>query len=371
MPYIENYMKVCEIMMEILCALPAGLLFLTAFLLIRSPGKTHPFLDANKKEIAGSISEKTFVEINGIRQGMFIRGKNTNNPMVLFVHGGPGMPEYFLAEKYMMIFEERFTVCYWDQRGSGISYRSNSACKSITTEQLIADAIAVTNYLRKRFGQEKIYLMAHSWGTFLGIQAAAHAPELYHAYIGIAQVSQQQESEKMAYQYMLSQYKASGNQAKLKKLKDYSDYLANPSLRDEAMHELGIGTMHNMRSVFTGIFLPVMQCRAYTLTEKINIWRGKAALNNVTDLRRQMSEADMIRKVSKLKIPAYFFSGVYDYTVSYILAESYFKQLQVHVKGFYLFRQSAHSPVFEEPEKAVCIMLEDVLAGKNSLSDIK
>jgi pimeloyl-ACP methyl ester carboxylesterase len=206
--------------------------------------------------------------------------------------------------------------------------------------------------------------MAHSWGTFLGIQAAAQAPELYHVYIGVAQVSHQQESEKMAYQYMLSQYKANGNQAKLRKMKDYSAYLMNLPLRDETMHDLGIGTMHNMRSVFTGIFLPVMQCRAYTLAEKINIWRGKAALNNITDLRRQMNETDMIRKVPKLKIPVYFFSGVYDYTVSYILAESYFKQLQAPVKGFYLFRESAHSPIFEEPEKAIRIMLEDVLAEK-------
>jgi len=358
-------------MTGIFYVIPAGLLILTLILLSMSPEKPQPFLDANKKGIAGSISEKTFVEINGVRQGMFIRGKSTNNPVVLFVHGGPGMPEYFLAEKYMAKFEEEFTVCYWEQRGSGLSYLSGNACESVTTEQLIADVITVTNHLRERFGQEKIYLMAHSWGTFLGIQAAERAPELYHAYIGVAQVSQQQESEKMAYQYMLSQYKANGNHAKLRKMKDYSEYLENLPLRDEVMHDLGIGTMHDMRSVFTGIFLPVMQCRAYTLAEKINIWRGKAALNSMTDLRRQMNETDMICVVPKLETPVYFFSGAYDYTVSYILAESYFKQLQAPVKGFYLFRESAHSPIFEEPEKAVRIMLEDVLIGKSSLGDIK
>ncbi|HWQ75611.1 MAG TPA: alpha/beta hydrolase [Syntrophomonas sp.] len=371
-PYISKIIRrIAIIMVRILCALPACLLLLTGILLILSPGKPQPFLDVNKEEIAGSISERTFVEINDVRQGIFIRGKSINNPVVLFVHGGPGMPEYFWAEKYMAKFEEEFTVCYWEQRGSGLSYLSESACRSVTAEQLTADVITVTDYLRERFGQEKIYLMAHSWGTFLGIQAAARAPELYHAYIGVAQVSQQQESEKMAYQYMLSQYKANGNQAKLRKMKDYSEYLANLPLRDETMHDLGIGTMHNMRSVFTGIFLPVMQCRAYTLAEKINIWRGKAALNRTTDLRRQLNETDMVCMVPELKIPAYFFSGIYDYTVSYILAESYFKQLQAPVKGFYLFRESAHSPIFEEPEKAVRIMLEDVLAGKNCLGDVK
>ena len=363
--------KIAIKMIGIFCVIPASLLILTLVLLSMSPGNPRPFLDADKKEIAGSISEKTFPEINGVRQGMFIRGKSINNPVVLFVHGGPGMPEYFLAEKYMAKLEDEFTVCYWEQRGSGLSYLSDNACGSVTTEQLIADVITVTNHLRERFGQKKIYLMAHSWGTFPGIQAAARAPELYHAYIGIAQVSQQQESEKMAYQYMLSQYKANGNHAKLRKMSDYSEYLMNLPLRDETMHDLGIGTMHNMRSVFTGIFLPVMQCRAYTLAEKINIWRGKAALNRVTDLRRQMNGTDMICIVPKLEIPAYFFSGIYDYTVSYTLAESYFKQLQAPVKGFYLFRESAHSPIFEETEKVVRIMLEDVLAVKNNLSDIK
>jgi pimeloyl-ACP methyl ester carboxylesterase len=294
---------------KILYALPAGLLILTAFLLIMSPGKPRPFLEeqreASLRKLCGNKRRQA---------GNFYQRKKSKQPGGMFVHGGPGMPEYFLAEKYMAQFEEEFTVCYWEQRGSGLSYLSDSDCSSVTTKQLIDDVIAVTDYLRERFGQEKIYLMAHSWGTFLGIQAAARVPESYHAYIGVAQVSQQQESEKMAYQYMLSQYEAAGNQAKLRKMKDYSAYLANLPLRDETMHDLGIGTMHNMRSVFTGIFLPVMAVPGIYIGGKINIWRGKAALNSKTDLRSPMNETDMICIVPKLKIPVYFFSGVYDYT---------------------------------------------------------
>ena len=81
-------------------------------------------------------------------------------------------------------------------------------------EQIISDAIEVTNYLRKRFDQEKIYLIGHSWGSFPGMQAAAKAPELYHAYIGISQITNQRESEKMAYTWMMKQYTASGNKQK-------------------------------------------------------------------------------------------------------------------------------------------------------------
>ena len=350
----------------------ATLLLAPIVLLLRfSPGKTRPFLDVKGKVIPGSISEKIYLKINGVRQGMFIRGVSNTNPVMLFVHGGPGMPEFFLAEKYMACLEEQFTICYWEQRGSGLSRLPAKDYKDLTVEQLIADVITVTNYLRLRFRREKIYLMAHSWGTFLGIQAAARAPELFCAYIGMAQVSRQEESERMAYQYMVSQYEARRDRAKLRKLKDYPAYRANPLLRDQVMHDLGVGTMRKMKSVFTGIFLPVMFSRSYRLPEKINIWRGKAALGGKTDLRRRMNEADMAKIVPKLNIPAYFFSGAFDYTVSRVLAESYYRRLLAPVKGFYIFRQSAHSPVFEEPEKALYILMEDVLTGKNDLSDMK
>jgi len=362
-----------------LASLLICLIVLVCALLACSPGKPKPFLDQDGKELAGSISEKVYVNINGVKQGMFIKSKNKNNPVLLFLHGGPGMPEYFLAEKYLSSIEDNFTVCYWEQRGSGLSYDSTISAKTVTTDQLIADTVEVSNYLRKRFGQDKIYLMGHSWGSFIGIQAAMRAPELYCAYIGMGQISQQLESEKLAYKYMLAQYKAAGNKKMVQKLEAYpltesntalNSYLSS-SLRDEAMHDLGIGTMHNMKSVITGIFLPVMQCRAYTFGEKINIWRGKAISRNSTNLCNQMYSTDLTVEVPKLDIPVYFFSGKYDYTVLYTLAKAYFDKLQAPVKGFYTFEQSAHSPLFEEPEKSLRILQEDVLAGKVALSDTK
>jgi pimeloyl-ACP methyl ester carboxylesterase len=167
-----------RITLILLCILIAGTLILFGVLFVMSPGKPKPFLDKSGKVIANSISEKIYVNINGVKQGMFIEGKNKNNPVILFLHGGPGMPEYFLAEKYRTGLEDNFTVCYWEQRGSGLSYSKNMFSNSETTEQLIADTLTVTNYLRNRFGQQKIYLMGHSWGTYLGIQVAARAPQL-------------------------------------------------------------------------------------------------------------------------------------------------------------------------------------------------
>lgn len=345
---------------------------LVGVLLLLSRGKPKPFVDENGHPLAGSISEKVFVTINGEKQGMFIKSKDYKNPVLLYLHGG--MPDYFLTQKYPTGLEDSFTVAWWEQRGSGLSYRAAIPPESMTVEQFIADTLEVTNYLRHRFGQEKIYLMGHSGGTFIGIQAAAQAPELYHAYIGVAQISHQLTSERLAYDYTLKQFKEHGNREMVRKLEAApvtmtggtpQAYLA---VRDKAMHCLGIGTTHDMKSVVTGIFLPSLTSREYSLPEKVNLWRGKFR-SGVGYLWDTMLATDLTRQVPELDLPVYFFHGIYDHTCSYTEAKSYYEKLKAPLKGFYTFEQSAHSPMFEEPEKTLNILQEDVLVGANSLAD--
>jgi pimeloyl-ACP methyl ester carboxylesterase len=331
-------------------------------------------LDENGSPLAGSISEKVFVNINGVEQGMFIISKDATHPVLLYLHGG--MPDYFLTQKYPTGLEDYFTVVWWEQRGSGLSYSTDIPPETMTVEQLISDTLAVTNYLRHRFGQEKIYLMGHSGGTFIGIQAAARAPELYYAYIGVAQMSYQLKSETLAYEYMLQKFQESGDLEMVRKLEAApvtmtegtpDAYLA---LRDQGMHSLGIGTTHDMHSVITGIFFPSLTYRGYTLSEKVNMWRGKS-ISGVSPFWDEIIATDLTIKVPELEIPVYFFGGIYDYTCSYTLAKDYLEKLQAPMKGYYTFEQSAHSPLFEEPEKMLRILLEDVLAGTNNLADAK
>ena len=97
-------------------------LLIFIILLYNSPGKPEPFTDNNGKPLIGNLSEKTFVTIGGIRQGMIIRSKNIQSPVLLYLHGGPAFPTYFLIEKYKPGLEDLFTVCYWEQRGGGLSY---------------------------------------------------------------------------------------------------------------------------------------------------------------------------------------------------------------------------------------------------------
>lgn len=366
-----------QMLVLLLSTLAALLLALLGVLLVYSPGKPALFLDAEGKQLPGSISEKVFVPIGGVRQGMFIRSKNVDNPVLLYVHGGPAFPNYFLVDKYDPGLEDFFTVCYWEQRGGGLSYSPEVTPQSMNLDQLASDAIEVTNYLRKRFGKEKIFMIAHSGGTSLALLAASRNPELFEAYIAMAQITNQKESEKIAYRYMLDQYARLGNKKRIKELEAYrileSDANIAPffksKVRDQSMHELGIGTMHEMKSIFWDVFVPVWTCTAYTLPEKVNIWRSKFSFLPKTQLINELLETDFAAKAPELAIPVYFFSGQYDLTVNRELSKAYLTALQAPLKGFYTFEHSAHSPLFEETLRARQIIEKDILAGKAELVD--
>jgi pimeloyl-ACP methyl ester carboxylesterase len=171
----------------------------------------------------------------------------------------------------------------------------------------------------------------------------------------------------------VERYRAAGNERLAKQLEAAPPTMAVPlpasymRLRDRAMHGLGVGTTHDMKSEMTGVFLASWMCRDYTLSEKLNIWRGKFSSDK--RLWDQIISTDWTKVVTKLDIPAYFFHGRHDYTVSYAEAKAYFNALAAPVKGFYTFESSAHSPMFEEPGRMRQIIEHDVLTGSNGLAD--
>ncbi len=323
--------------------------------------------------------EKTWVTVNGTRQGMFVSGgggrarEGVRKPVLLFLHGGPGMPEYFMERTHPTGLHEDFVVCWWEQRGAGLSYAAGRDPASMTVAQSVDDTIAVTEHLRDRFSTERVLLLAHSWGSFIGIQAAARAPKLYHAYVGMGQVAYQLRSECLAYESMLVEFRRRGDRRMVRRLVAApvtmagglpSRYLA---LRDEAMHKLGAGTTREMRSVVTGIFLPVWGTRDYTVRERADIWRGKARSRRL--LWDGFLRTDLTAAVTALDLPVYICQGRYDLTASYSEAKSFCRKIAAPVKGFYTFEESAHSPLFEEPRRMRRILAQDVMAGTVTLAD--
>lgn len=366
-----------KIMAFILLSFFGIMSLLLAYLAAISPGRPAEFCDRNGEILKGSISQKVSVRIGGVRQGMFIRSKNPDNPVLLYIHGGPGFPNYFLFEKFNPGLEDYFTVCYWEQRGGGLSYTPEVTIESMILDQLVSDAIEVTQYLRRRFGKEKIFIMAWSGGTTIALPAVAKTPELYHAYIAMGQITNQRESERIAFDFMLKKFTGQNNQKALKELSQYNHLKTEQDLvsfynsvtRDKLMHGLGIGTMRNMTSVFRDIFIPVWTCRAYTLWEKYLIWKSKMTFLPKTNLKNETLTTDFFEAFPEIGVPIYFFSGKYDLTVNIDLSKAYFNSLNAPLKRFYTFENSAHGPLFEEPDRFREILVTDILPAGNSLEE--
>lgn len=353
----------------------AMLLVSLGILLALSPGRLAPLRDAADNVIPGSISERVTVEIGGIPQGMFIQSADPANPVLLFLHGGPGMVEFFMEQVYPTGLARHFTMVWWEQRGAGMSFAPDIPPESMTLDQMIADTIEVADYLRARFAQDRIILFGHSWGSYVGIQVAAAAPERFRAYVGMAQITHQLRSEAMAHDYLLAAFRARGDTAMVRRLEAAPVSMEGGTseawmrLRDRAMHQAGVGHMRDMTSVVTGIFLPIWWVRAYTLGEKINIWRGK--LWSRPFFWEDLLRDDLSARLTRFDLPVYFLVGHHDQTANPELSRAYFDVIEAPVKGFYLFGNSAHSPLFEEPARATEILLTDVLGGSNALADAR
>jgi pimeloyl-ACP methyl ester carboxylesterase len=327
-----------------------------------SPGTPTPLRDATGCVIPGSISERVTVEIGGIPQGMFIQSADPSNPVLLFLHGGPGMVEFFMEEYYPTGLAEHFTMAWWEQRGAGMSFSPDIPPETMTMERMIVDAIEVADYLRDRFGQDRILLLGHSWGSYLGIQVAAQAPDRFLAYVGMAQIAHQLRSEIMSREAMIAAYRTRGDERMVGRLEAAEVSMevgTSPEwmrLRDAAMHGIGAGHMREMTSVVTGIFLPMWRVRAYTLGEKINIWRGK--LWSRPFFWEGMLRDDLSARLTAFQVPIHMFVGMHDLTANPALSRAYFDMIEAPEKGFHVFENSAHSPLFEEPERAVPILRE-------------
>jgi len=353
-------------------ALACALAALAGLLIVWSvPGRPRPFVGPDGRPVAGSLSEKIRVPINGAPQGLIIKARDATAPVLLYLHGG--MPDYFLTQRYPPGLDDLFTVCWWEQRGSGLSFDPTADPRTVTLDQLVADALAVTDYLRDRFRQPRIYLMGHSGGTFLGMHAIARSPERFAAYVGVAQMADQHRSEQWAYEEMLRRFREAGETSMVRRLEAApvtatevpAGYLA---VRDVAMHRLGGGTLRGIRSVATGIFLESLRCRDYTVGEKLNLWRGKIT-SGVSSMWTGMLATSLLDRIPRVDVPVYFLHGAHDLTCSPHVARAYLDAVDAPFKAFYTFEHSAHSPLFEEPTRCRAILREDVLAGRRTLAN--
>lgn len=354
------------------CCFSILILLILIFLIIfftASSGTIEKYKDSEGHILENSIAEKTVVNLNGADNGLIIRGKNLENPVLLFVSSGPGTSDYFYNEIYPdMNLEDFYTVCYWDYRGMCLVYDKNIDPSTITAKQLQEDTFSVTQYLKNRFGKEKIYIMGFSGGTHIALEAAKLHPENYYAYIGMAQaVSNDADNDTLIYNFMKKVFSERGEKSNLKKLEKSVQSVENGKVlcKDRAayiflLHKAGGGTIKD-KSEFAEIIIPILKSRCYTVKEKFDYIRGMKMYRS-TPFYSDVMKRDYRQSVTALEIPAYFISGDTDFNSPWPLVEQYFRQIEAPEKKFLLVENAAHSPLWENPV-VVVNFLKDIGAN--------
>ncbi|MBD1366967.1 alpha/beta hydrolase [Mucilaginibacter sp. ZT4R22] len=299
--------------------------------------------------------------INGNKQYILIEGESQENPVLLYLHGGPGTPDLFFVKDTLKPLEKLFTICYWEQRGAGRSYAALEDKNSISLEQMIMDAEAVSRYLLQKFGQEKIYVLGQSWGTFLGSLVVQRYPELYHAYLSVGQVTNQYLSELESYNFINEQATLRKDSGVLRKLKKWTvpskDAGAKAWFRYLNFQRWQVaryrGSMRQ-KNIFLLAIWKLLTCKEYTFADKLNYMKGSTL--SVNRLWDAIINTNINEVVTEYQIPVYFFHGEHDHHTYYEGAKDYFEKLSALKKRFYTFPDAAHFPhveCFEEFERIV------------------
>ncbi|MFJ7972011.1 alpha/beta hydrolase [Psychrobacillus sp. NPDC096389] len=295
-----------------------------------------------------SISELEQVEINGSKHEIMIRGNDKDNPVILVVHGGPGTPEIPYVDTYQDTLETSFTVVHYDQRASGKSYHFLEDYSNLSTGLLVEDLLAMTDYISERLGKEKVILMAHSAGTYIGMQAAEIAPEKYEAYIGIGQMSDTVESEINGLNYVIGQAQKEGNTEDVLYLQGLTEQIKNGQMVTPRNYVMKYGGSTRLIEN-PGDNLSVLMSSEYNLLDVIRYNYGMSFTQQ--KLLKDILDNPLPTIVTSLEIPFYFVMGKHDYMTSSNAVKNYFDKIEANQKEFISFDQSAHYPQFEEKEK--------------------
>jgi pimeloyl-ACP methyl ester carboxylesterase len=318
-----------------------------------TPGRT-PAINGPR-----SVASLERVRIGGVDQFILIRGNDTSSPVLLFLHGGPGMPAMYLAHSFQRELERDFVVVQWDRRGAGKSYREDIS-GTLTTEQLVADTVELTNMLRARFHQDKLYLVAHSWGTHLGMLVIARHPELYRAYVGIGQLALSSPVAAIQDEYIHRSAERVGDRDAIRELNEQGG-----SVREKLLFKFG-GEIHRATS-FMPLLMTGLAAPEYSLRDARNIPRG-VSLYSKNFVYNSISD-ELMNVVTRVEIPVYFFTGRYDYCDPYTLTEQYFNKINAPDKHIVWFENSAHFPFYEEPAVFAAEMRRVLNATRDTFLD--
>jgi pimeloyl-ACP methyl ester carboxylesterase len=284
---------------------------------------------------------------------MMIRGRNIANPVLLYLAGGPGGTDLG-AMRADTGLEQHFVVVTWEQRGTGKSYPALDPVDTLTVDQMVADTIEVTNYLRARFNEDKVYLVGNSWGTILGVLAVQRHPELFHAYVGTGQMVSPRETDILFYEETLAWAAKTGNETLSATLRENGpppydnllDYEPAISHEHDWNHYPELDTSKEMPA---NLFVP-----ENTVMDRINGLR--AFLDTFSILYPQLQTVDFRSSVPSLDVPVYLVLGAHEARGRAVLVNQWFAVLEAPSKELFTFEHSGHRPLFEEPAMFASVM---------------
>jgi proline iminopeptidase len=313
------------------------------------------------------------VRIGGIDQWIEVRGQNVNNPILLFIHGGPGIAFIPLAGAFQDPWENNFTVVQWDQRGAGKTYMSNDKAllrRTMNVPQMEQDTLEVVNYLRNRFKREKIFVLGQSWGSVLGLWLAHEHPELIYAYVGVGQVVNMEQNAEIVYQDALQQARARHNEQAVRELESIAPYPSpNADLRKMLIANKWAARLLGPPPSGAGftdvkrIVLAVVSTPEYSLRDDYGFIRGQ--LFSAKILLPEVMRVDLDKLGSDFRVPIFFFEGRQDPYCRPSLIWRYSQTIRTPQKEFIWFDNSGHFPFFEEQRKFADELFQRVLPLAN------
>jgi pimeloyl-ACP methyl ester carboxylesterase len=327
------------------------------------PGSTPRI---SRRRHANSLAVLEQAPINDSQQWLLIRTENVANPVVLFVHGGPGTSQLTLMRNNTRALEKHFIVVNWDQRGAGKSFAASRDAARMTMAQFVDDIIALSSYLASRFHKDRILLVGHSWGSAIGMLAVARRPDLFSAYVGIGQASRVAESEMISYDWTLAQARKAQDTSSVNKLAEIRPPpYTGGNWRSKFLTERRLlgrygGEYYGSTNGALGVVLrTLLFSREYTVIDRINFFRG--IFRSLEALFPELSKTDLFAQVPEVGVPVYFCLGRHDYEVPSVLSAQYFEALKAPRKLLVWFESSSHMPNTEEKDKFNAFMIDTVL----------
>ncbi len=310
------------------------------------------------------IYDYGYISLGGYKQYYSAKSVNKANPVLLILHGGPGISSFGLFREYNNGMQDDYIVVHWDQLGTGRSYSPLIQPMDMTFERLIDDAHQLTAFLKKKYNKDNIYLMGHSWGTTLGLELIRKYPEDYIAFIAVGTNVNLFQSLNLGKKQLINIAKNSNNSAAISALKNMPDLGSLKTLKQQANYSAELRKWSDRLSKSNLKISDVERMKVtaarnnpeYSKQDIDNIKFG--SMFSFSALQDDVIYTNQLEKPLNFSISLYFIQGKFDFITNTSLVKTYFNKIKAPEKKLYIFNKSGHYPFIEEPNKFNRIMKE-------------